>query len=87
MSLLESLMEGSDGYVGFMVNGRRQPSFSDVCLCRIVVWGVVLSFVFRFLSPYLVNRVKFFGIKMAKYLRIIGLHISKKSRTFAIAKK
>ena len=37
--LLESLMEGSDGYVGFMVSGRRQPSFSDVCLCRIVVWG------------------------------------------------
>ena len=24
---------------------------------------------------------------MAKYLRIIGLHISKKSRTFALAKK
>ena len=25
--------------------------------------------------------------KMAKYLRIIGLHISEKSRTFALAKK
>ena len=36
---LESLMEGSDGYEGFMVSGRRQPSFSEVCLCRIVVWG------------------------------------------------
>lgn len=52
-------------------------------------WRVLggLLFVFRFLSSYLVNRVKFFGIKMAKYLRIIVLHISKKSRTFALAKK
>ena len=46
-----------------------------------------LSFAFGFLFPKIVNRTKFFELKMVEYLRIIGLHISKNSRTFAPAKE
>jgi len=47
-------------------------------------WSCRLSL--GFCLPIWLTELNFWD-KMAKYLRIIGLHISKKSRTFALAKK